>query len=187
MMAAGQTADMSTDRRLIEAGVRSALETLGQLLPRESLVLKSQQFIHSSDTARTFLRQLCGDGVAVALSLSGRICGTCTLALDSRAAQQLVSALVGATATTPVFNEMARSALKEAGNVVASAFLSALETLSDRGGLPGVPDLHIGVPCAHGDSLGADTGLMFALPVTLVAGTKDGSAARFGIFINLHS
>lgn len=186
MMGAGQTVDVSTDSRLIEAGVRSALETLGQLLSRESLVLKGQNFIHSSAAAHTCLQQLRGDGVEVALNLSGRICGTFILALDNRAAQQLVTALVGETATTPAFNEMACSALKEAGNVVASAFLSALEALGGSGGRPGLPSLNISVPRYQECSVRADSSLMYALPVTLVAGTKKRFAARVGLFISLH-
>jgi len=187
MMGAGQTVYRSMDSRLIEAGVRSALETLGQLLPRGSLVLKSQHFIHSSAAAHTCLQQLRGDGVEVALSLSGRICGTFILVLDNSAAQRLVTALVGGTAATADFNEMACSALKEAGNIAASAFLSALEAQSGSGGLPGLPNLQISVSCQEEDSVGVDSSVMYAMPVMLVAGKNENFAARVGIFINLHS
>lgn len=182
--------EITADSRLIEAGVRSALVTFGQMLPRGSLVLKSQKFIHSSAAARTCLQQLRCNGVAVVLRLSGRISGTFTLALDNRAAQQLVTALAGEGATTPIFNEIARSVLKEAGNVVASAFLGTLESLSGSGGLPGLPGLphlHIGPPCHDADSVGAENNFMYALPVMLVGGTNKGRVAKGGIFISLHN
>jgi CheY-specific phosphatase CheX len=176
--------EITADSRLIEAGVRSALVTFGQMLPRGSLVLKSQKFIHSSVAARTCLQQLRCNGVEVVLSLSGRISGTFTLALDNRAAQQLVTALAGEGATTPIFNEIARSVLKEAGNVVASAFLGTLESLSGSGGLPGLPDLHIGPPCHDEGSVEV---VMYALPVMLIVGTSEEFAARGGIFISRHN
>lgn len=179
--------EITADSRLIEAGVRSALVTFGQMLPQGSLVLKSQKFIYSSAAARTCLQQLRCNGVEVVLSLSGRISGTFTLALDNRAAQQLVTALAGEGATTPIFNEIARSVLKEAGNVVASAFLGTLESLSGSGGLPGLPDLHIGPPCHDEGRVEVENSLMYALPVMLVVGTSEDLAARGGIFICRHN
>lgn len=185
-MIADLAGEITADSRLIEAGTRSALVTFGQMLPRGSLVLESQKFIDSSVAARTCLQQLRCDGVEVVLSLSGRISGTFTLALNNRAAQQLVTALAGEGATTPIFNEMARSALKEAGNVVASAFLGAIETMCGSGGLPGLPALHV-APCHDECSAGAEDNFMYALPVMLVVGTSEGRAAKGGIFINLHN
>lgn len=185
MMIAGLAGEITADSRLIEAGIRSALVTFEQMLPRGSLVLESQKFIYSSAAARACLQQLRCGGVEVALSLSGRVSGTFTLALDNRAAQQLVTALAGEGVTTPIFNEMARSTLKEAGNIVASAFLGAIETMCGSGGLPGLPALHV-VTCPDEGSAGAENNFMYALPVMLVVGTGKGRAAKGGIFINLY-
>jgi len=185
-MIAGHASEILADTRLIEAGLRSALVTFGQMLPRESLVLNSQDFIDSSALARSCMQQLCCDGVAVTLSLSGRLSGTFALVLDTRAAQQLVSALVGAEATTLLFNDLARSALKEAGNIIASAFLGALESMCGRGGLPGLPVLDIGLPCYDKRSSTDEKRLMYALPVTLVTGTNSAFTARGGVSISLH-
>lgn len=189
-MIAGQTSEIFTDShsRLIEAGIRSALVSFGQLLPQGSLMLKSQDFISSSAAAHACLQQLRCDGVEIALSLSGRISGTFILALDNQAAQQLIVALTGDGAATPGFNEMARSALKEVGNIVASAFLGALESLCGCGGLPGVPDLHLGGPC-HLVATGPveKISLMYALPLFLIAPAGGEDVARGGVFINLHS
>lgn len=186
-MVAGHAITLSADSRLIEAGIRSALVSLGQMLPRDGLELKSQDFIPSSAAARSCLQQLRGDGVEVTLSLSGRISGTFILALDNKAARHLIAALTGDGATTPLFNDMARSALKEAGNIVASAFLGALESLCGRGGLPGVPALHLGDPCDAGSKAAEESLLMYALPLFVVAPSDGGRAARGGVFISLHS
>jgi len=182
-MVAGHVSDISVDSHLIEAGIRSSLMTFAKMLPKNRMVLKSQDFIDSSGAARSCLQQLQCDGVAVTLSLTGRLSGTLDLVLDTRGAQQLVAALMGAGATTSLFDEMACSVLKEAGNIVASAFLGAIEALCGRGGLPGVPVLHIGGRCREEE----ESRLLYALPLNLVAPTDGGQAARGGIFISLHS
>lgn len=182
-MIAGRANEITTDGHLIEAGVRSSLETFGRMLPSGSLLLKGQEFVHSSAAARSYQQQLRCDGVEVSLSLSGRFSGTFALILDTRAAQQLVTVLVGEAAATPVFNDVARSALKEAGNIVASAFLGALESLCGRGGLPGLPALHMNFPCHDEDKTKA---IMYALPMTLAVATCEAYNARGGIFISLY-
>jgi hypothetical protein len=187
MMIAGHAITLSTDSRLIEAGIRSALVSLGQMLPRGGPVLKSQDFIPSSAAARSCLQQLRCEGAEVTLSLSGRISGTFILALDKKAAQHLIAALTGEGVTTPFFNDIGRSALKEAGNIVASAFLGALESLCGRGGLPGVPDLHLGDPCHAGPGATAESHQMYALPLFIIAPAAGPDAARGGVFISLHS
>lgn len=186
-MIAGKSHEISSDSRLIEAALRSALISFEKMLPQGSLVLKSQDFIPSSAAARSCLQQLRCDGVEIVLDVSGRISGTFILALDRMAAQQLITALTGDAVATPDFNEMDRSVLKEAGNIVASAFLGALESLSGLGGLPGIPALYLGGPF-HGDSGPAEERcLMFALPLFFFVPTGVGNAARAGVFINLHS
>lgn len=185
-MIADQTSEISMDSHLIETGIRSALVSFGQMLPHGSLVLKSQDFIPSSAAARSCLQQLRCDGVEIALSLSGRISGTFILALDHQAAQQLIVLLTGDGATRSDFNEMARSALREAGNIVASAFLGALEELCGRGGLPGIPDLRLVGPCHIDDGSAEEHGIMYALPLLFVAQAGGREAARAGVFICLH-
>ncbi len=182
-MIAGGANEITMDSYLIEAGVRSSLETFARMLPQGSLALEGQEFIHSSAAARIYQHQLRCDGVEVSLSLSGRFSGTFALNLDTRSAQQLATILVGEPATMPVFNEVARSALKEAGNIVASAFLGALESLCGRGGLPGLPALYMDFPCHDEDKSNV---IVYALPMTLVAATREGCDARGGIFISLY-
>jgi len=182
-MIAGRANEITTDSQLIEAGVRSSLETFARMLPQGTLVFKSQEFIHTSAAARSYQQQLRCDGIEVSLSLSGRFSGTFALTLDTRAARQLVTALVGEAAIRPVFNEVARSALKEAGNIVSSAFLGALESLCGRGGLPGLPALYMDLPRHDEDKANV---IIYALPMTLVAATCEGCDARGGIFISLY-
>ncbi len=184
-MIAGQTSEIFTDSHLIEAGIRSALVSFAELLPQDSLMLKGQDFISSSAAARSCLQQLRCDGVEITLTLSGRISGTFILALDHQAAQQLIVLLTGDGATTSDFNKIARSALRETGNIVASAFLGSLEALCGSGGLPGVPDLRLNDTCHVDNGSAEEHGIIYALPLLLVAQAGGREAARAGVFICL--
>ncbi len=180
MMIADRTGNLSADGRLIESGMRSSLLTLEKMLPQGMLLPGRQDFIHSS-AARLYLKQLRCEAIEIVLSLTGRFSGAFALVLDYKAAEHLVTALTGEGTTMPDLSKMARSALEESGNIVASAFLGALESMSGSGGLPGLPLLREDVP--HREEI-SEHGL-YALSMTLIVGNDRACDARGGLFISL--
>lgn len=185
MMTAAEKTETYSDSRLIEESLRSSLLSFRQMPGAGRLDVKAQDFIHSSMTARSCLRQLRRNGVEVVLTLSGRLSGTFVLVLSDAAARQLVTALVGETPHAASFNDMARSALKEVGNVIASAFLGALERLSGSGGMPGLPDLRL--EAGNHESSGDGTGsVLYGLPMNFVGGKEESGIPDAGMFITLN-
>lgn len=183
-MISADKATASTDGRLIEQSVRSSLVSLQQLLGGGALDVETRKFIDSTTRARHCLKQLRHNGVEVVLPLSGSLSGAFILVLGEKARRQLVSALLGEAPKTPGSSEMERSALKETGNVIASAFLVALEALCGRGGMPGLPELRLKSTdlSSHEEGPGS---VLYGLPVSLVGRRGDGTAAHAGIFIAL--
>ena len=183
-MISAEKAIASIDSRLIEESVRSSLVSLQQMLGRGTLHVKAQEFIDSSAAASQCLRQLRCNGVEVVLTLSGRLSGTIALVLSDIAARQVIASLVGEAPRTAVFSEMACSALEETGNVIASAFLVALEGLCGSGGTPGLPDLRRDSSDLDNSDQGPGA-VLYGLPVNLVGDQGDGTIAQAGIFIAL--
>ncbi|HWP35019.1 MAG TPA: chemotaxis protein CheC [Thermodesulfobacteriota bacterium] len=80
--------------------------------------------------------------VAVALRMAGDATGQILLVLPRRAAEELAGALTAAPdRTADLAQTLARSALQEAGNVLAGAYLNALGRLTGLVLLPSVPCL----------------------------------------------
>lgn len=184
-MAFAENMRTDTESRLIEESVRSSLASFRQMLGRETLDVEAQEFIHSPTLAHICLRQLRQNGVEVVVALSGRLSGTFALVLSDVAARQLIIALAGEVPRGATFNDMACSALKELGNVVASAFLGALEGLCGSGGMPGLPDLRL-IDSEYEHSAMDSGSVLYGLPVKLVGGRNDSGTADGGIFIALH-
>ncbi len=185
-MAFAEIMETGTESRLIEESVRSSLASFRQMLGGGPLDVEPQEFIHTSTRAHACLRQLRRNGVEVVLTLSGGLSGTFALVLSDVAARQLVTALVGKVPRAAILNDMERSALKELGNVVASAFLGALERLCGSGGVPGLPLLRL--EDSDDENSEERTGLvLYGLPVNLVGSQKGCRIANAGIFIALNT
>lgn len=179
-----EKAAAGNDSRLIEECVRSSLVSLRQMLGGGALAVEAQEFIHSSRRAQRCLQHLRRNGIEVVLTLSGRLCGTFSLVLSNNAARRLVTILVGEVPDADTFSDMACSALKETGNIVASAFLGAVESSSGSGGIPGLPDLRLETDGPDNGGKGQDFEL-YALPVSLVNGQECCNGTNAGIFIAL--
>ncbi|MDH3998336.1 MAG: chemotaxis protein CheC [Desulfuromonadales bacterium] len=79
--------------------------------------------------------------VGITLQILGDARGSIMLLFPKESAQRLVSSLLGKEEKELVMNEMTVSALKEVGNILASAYLSALGNLLNRTLIPSVPML----------------------------------------------
>jgi len=78
------------------------------------------------------------------LRVTGDISGSIMFILEKKAAGVLVNILMGKPLDEiVVFDEIAISALKEVGNILAGSYLSALSTLTNLNILPSVPELAI--------------------------------------------
>lgn len=185
MIASAEKIERSNSR-LIEECLRSSLGSFRQLFGQGMLEIEANEFIQSSTMAHACLKQLRLNGVAVVLTLTGCLSGTFTLVLNEAAARQLVAALVGDVPWTNSFNDMACSALKEAGNVIASAFLVALERYCGSGGMPGLPELYLDRRAS--ESSKESTGsTIYGLSLRLGGRQGDSDSVNAGIFIALNS
>lgn len=168
----------SKESQMIEQGMLSSLTGLRQMLGG-SFRVEADALI-CSVAAHSSLARLRAGGIEVALTLSGQLTGTLFLVFTSKAAIWMVSDLVREQGRTLPLDEMSRSALKEAGNVVASGFLGALERLTGTGGLPGLPVLReIDVASVGGEMLEDKT--LYGLPISFVS--QSTPAASAGLFI----
>ncbi|MFO7765341.1 MAG: hypothetical protein R6V33_02795 [Pelovirga sp.] len=170
--------------RLIEECLRSSLGSFRQMFGEGVMDVEAHEFIQSSIMAQACLKQLHLNGVAVVLTLSGCLSGTFRLVLNEAAARQLVAALVGEVPRKGSFSDMARSALKEVANVIASAFLVALERWCGSGGMPGLPELYLDSRTSE-DSNENTGSTIYGLSLNL--GGRPGDRGNAGIFIALNS
>ncbi len=77
--------------------------------------------------------------VGITLHMFGDARGTILLVFPRESAQLLLARLVGQKPRGLVFNEMSASALKELGNILASAYLSALGGMLGMTLIPSIP------------------------------------------------
>ncbi|OHB28657.1 MAG: CheY-P-specific phosphatase CheC [Desulfuromonadaceae bacterium GWC2_58_13] len=77
--------------------------------------------------------------VGITLRIFGDARGTILLIFPRESAQQMLVRLIGHKPRGLVFNEMSASALKELGNILASAYLSALGNLLHMTLIPSIP------------------------------------------------
>ncbi len=101
--------------------------------------------------------------VAVGFEMRGSATGLLQLALPEPSARQLAGLLLGAELPPGPLSPDAESAIAETGNILASAYLSALGTLAKLTLLPSIPRLQQGAagalvgPQPPGDSLLLET------------------------------
>lgn len=77
--------------------------------------------------------------VGISLQILGDARGSIMLLFPQQSAHQLLCSLLGRQEQGLVMNELSVSALKEVGNILASAFLSALGNLLNKNLIPSVP------------------------------------------------
>lgn len=79
----------------------------------------------------------------VYLSVEGDITGSIMFILNVESAKNLANMLMGIQSESSVLDDMEMSALKEIGNIITSAYLNSLSTLTGLKILPSPPDLCI--------------------------------------------
>jgi chemotaxis protein CheC len=77
--------------------------------------------------------------VGITLQILGNARGSIMLLFPQESAHHLLGSLLGSRSKALVMDEMAVSALKEVGNILASAYLSALGNLLNMTLIPSVP------------------------------------------------
>lgn len=79
----------------------------------------------------------------VYLSVEGDVTGSIMFILNVESAKKLANMLMGIQSESTVLDDMEMSALKEIGNIITSAYLNSLSTLTGLKILPSPPDLCI--------------------------------------------
>ncbi len=77
--------------------------------------------------------------VGVTMQIHGDACGNILLVFPEQSAHRLVNKLLGKDASASRFDEMAESALKEVGNILASSYLGAMGSLINLTLIPSIP------------------------------------------------
>ena len=77
--------------------------------------------------------------VGVTMQIHGDACGNVLLVFPELSAQRLVNKLLGRDSSQKQFDEMAESALKEVGNILASSYLGAMGSLIHLTMIPSIP------------------------------------------------
>jgi chemotaxis protein CheC len=124
-------------QELASVGCGQAITALGKLVRRRIEMDVPEAWVGAEPGAiAAFLGGLGSDLVAVGVKLEGPLTGDLLLALPERDAEALAGALGFAPQAAlppargePVWEGMAQSALMESGNIVGSAFVSAVGTL----------------------------------------------------------
>ncbi len=77
------------------------------------------------------------------LAIDGDIKGSIMFLLEKKAAKHLVAKLMGMESEQEDLSEMELSALKEVGNIITSAYLNSLSSITNLTIFPSVPDLTV--------------------------------------------
>jgi chemotaxis protein CheC len=113
-------------QEMASIGCGQALAALGKLMQRRVDMDVPEAWVGAGAGAiADFLGMLGEELVAVAVQLEGRLTGQLVLALPERDAEKLAACL-GYPVDGTGWGEVAESALMESGNIVGSAFLSAI-------------------------------------------------------------
>jgi chemotaxis protein CheC len=132
--------DLDALQELASIGCGQALSALGRLMQRRIEMDVPEAWVGRSPGAISdFLGGLGQDLVAVAVRLEGLLEGHLVLALPERDAERLSAGLGYPVPPGGHWDALAESALMESGNIVGSAFVSAIARLVDRKLLLSVP------------------------------------------------
>jgi chemotaxis protein CheC len=126
-------------QELASVGCGQAITALGKLVRRRFDMDVPEAWVGAAAGAiAAFLGGLGQDLVAVGVKLEGPLTGDLLLALPEPDAERL-AALLGYPAPGGAFGQLAESALMETGNIVGSAFVSAVAALVGEKLLLSVP------------------------------------------------
>ncbi|HEU4383761.1 MAG TPA: chemotaxis protein CheC [Anaeromyxobacteraceae bacterium] len=134
-------AELDALQEMVSVGCGQALSSLGRLIKKRLDMDVPETWAGRSPGAiADFLGALGQDLVAVAVRLEGLLAGHLVLALPEEDAARLAAAL-GYPVQATGWGSMAESALMESGNIVGSAFVSAVAQLVKQKLLLSVPRL----------------------------------------------
>jgi chemotaxis protein CheC len=134
--------DVDALQELASVGCGQALSALGRLIGRRLDMDVPEVWVgRSAGAISDFLGALGEDVVAVAVKLEGLLEGHLVLALPERDAEWLAGCLGQPVKAGEGFGPLSESALLESGNIVGSAFVSALAQMMGRKLLLSVPRL----------------------------------------------
>jgi chemotaxis protein CheC len=129
-------------QELASIGCGQALTALGKLMGRRIDMDVPEAWVgRSAGAVADFLGEMDQHLVAVGVRLEGVLAGHLVLALPEPDAQRMAAALGYPVPEAGAWGELAESALMESGNIVGSAFVSALARMLNLKLLLSVPDL----------------------------------------------
>jgi chemotaxis protein CheC len=168
-------------QELASIGCGQAITALSKLARRRFAMDVPEAWVGAGPGAiASFLGGLGQDLVAVGVKLEGPLTGDLLLALPETDAENLASMLGFAPA--PGWGGMAESALMESGNIVGSAFVSAVAALVGQKLLLSVPTFARGSGRACVEQLVAHAGSV-ALATRFSASAEDAGAALEGLIL----
>lgn len=136
------SAEIDALQELASVGSGQALSALGRLMQRRVEMDVPEAWVgQSSGAIADFLGELGQELVAVAVKLEGLLSGQLVLALPEADAAKLAACLGYPVPAGGGWSELAESALMESGNIVGSAFVSAVAALVGEKLLLSVPRL----------------------------------------------
>jgi chemotaxis protein CheC len=158
MLAERHLPDIDLLRELASIGCGRGVTALGRLASRTAeMAVPDARVTRSAADLAEHLDPLGDDVVGVGTGIEGFLGGDLALLLSDAAARQLAS-LLGQPVPRSGWTEFCESALLEAGNIVGSAFVSALGRLTGRTLLLSVPVLARGAGRRCLDALAPPSG-----------------------------
>jgi chemotaxis protein CheC len=173
--------DVDALQELASIGCGQAITALGKLARRRFEMDVPEAWVGAGPGAiAAFLGGLGQDLVAIGVKLEGALTGDLLLALPEPDAERLAAMLGHPRAET--WGGFPESALMESGNIVGSAFVSAVGTLVARKLLLSVPTFARGSGRACVEQLVAHAGSV-ALATRFSAAGEDGGAGLEGLIL----
>jgi chemotaxis protein CheC len=168
-------------QELATIGCGQAVTALGTLMHRRVEMDVPEAWVgRSAGAIADFLGSLGSDLVAVGVRLEGLLEGHLVLALPERDAERLAAALGSPLPRAAVWDTLSESALLESGNIVGSAFVSAIARMFGGKLLLSVPSLARGGGRACLDRLVAREAGRVALATRF---STDGPAGLEGLIL----
>jgi len=169
-------------QEIASVGCGQAITALGKLARRRFDMDVPEAWVGAEPGAiASFLGGLGGDLVAVGVKLEGRLTGDLLLALPEPDAEGLAR-MLGFPPGDGGWSGMAESALMESGNIVGSAFVSAVATLVNEKLLLSVPTFARGSGRACVERLVAHAGSV-AIATRFSAWAEDTGQALEGLIL----
>lgn len=126
---------------IINIGASNASTALSQMVGRQVRASIPEGFVDHAEKIPEFIGKSEKVVTVVLLKVLGDIFGTALLVFPSQGALKLAKLLVNSQRKELVLDELDRSALREVGNILLGASLSALSKFLDMNILQSVPDI----------------------------------------------